>query len=375
MSEMSERARARAKAKAERLVKPNSGAIDASGWREPLGELGEVQTGPRPVSRQTFRRGGKVDGAKGAMRADRRPRKAGGSLTADSLINRDVKEANEKRVGEKHVGGMKRGGRAHKAVGGPMTPQQLLQLGQSPNGMKRGGRAHRDMGGLALPNWADAVSRKSGGKVHADEAQDRKLIHDMGCKCGKCSGGRVGRASGGGNWIAGAIKHPGALHKELHVPQGEKIPAKKLAKAANSDNPKLAKRAHLAETLKKMHKASGGSATYADTRPAGGRLARKGGGRAKKGMNVNIIIAPSQPKAAMPPPGLSPPPGVGPVGLHQAPPPMPPPGAAPPMGPPPGAMPAARKDGGRLSGRQPAYPIKDGAGGAKGRLEKIAAYG
>ncbi len=55
-------------------------------------------------------------------------------------------------------------------------------------------------------------------------------------------------------WIQGAIKHPGALHKELHVPKGEKIPASKLKKAEHSKNPKLAKRARLAETLKSFHR-------------------------------------------------------------------------------------------------------------------------
>ena len=54
-------------------------------------------------------------------------------------------------------------------------------------------------------------------------------------------------------WIQGAIKHPGALHKELGVAQGQKIPASKLNKAANSSNPTLRKRAVLAKTLKKMH--------------------------------------------------------------------------------------------------------------------------
>lgn len=54
-------------------------------------------------------------------------------------------------------------------------------------------------------------------------------------------------------WIKGAIKHPGALHKELGVPEGKKIPAKKLAKAAKSGG-KLGKRARLAKTLKKLHK-------------------------------------------------------------------------------------------------------------------------
>jgi len=54
-------------------------------------------------------------------------------------------------------------------------------------------------------------------------------------------------------WIKGAIKHPGALHKELGVPKGEKIPAKKLAKAAKAGG-KLGQRARLAETLKGFHR-------------------------------------------------------------------------------------------------------------------------
>jgi len=51
------------------------------------------------------------------------------------------------------------------------------------------------------------------------------------------------------NWISGAIKHPGALRRELNVPQGKKIPAKKLAAAAKKKG-KVGRRARLAETLK-----------------------------------------------------------------------------------------------------------------------------
>lgn len=54
-------------------------------------------------------------------------------------------------------------------------------------------------------------------------------------------------------WIQGAIKHPGALHKELGVPEGKNIPAKKL-KAAEKKGGKIGKQARLAETLKKMNK-------------------------------------------------------------------------------------------------------------------------
>ncbi len=56
------------------------------------------------------------------------------------------------------------------------------------------------------------------------------------------------------DWIKGAIKHPGALHKELNVPMGKKIPQGKIEKAEHSKNPKERKRAMLAETLKNMHK-------------------------------------------------------------------------------------------------------------------------
>ena len=60
-----------------------------------------------------------------------------------------------------------------------------------------------------------------------------------------------GVGAGQGNWIAGAIKKPGALHKDLGVPEGKKIPSKKLNAAAKGSG-KTAQRARLAKTLKKF---------------------------------------------------------------------------------------------------------------------------
>jgi hypothetical protein len=51
------------------------------------------------------------------------------------------------------------------------------------------------------------------------------------------------------NWIAGAIKHPGALKAALHVPEGKNIPEKKLDKATKAPG-KLGQRARLAKTLR-----------------------------------------------------------------------------------------------------------------------------
>lgn len=55
------------------------------------------------------------------------------------------------------------------------------------------------------------------------------------------------------NWIAGAIKKPGALRAELGAKKGEPIPAKKLAAAAKKPG-KVGARARLAETLKGFKK-------------------------------------------------------------------------------------------------------------------------
>jgi hypothetical protein len=304
--------------------------VDASGYRPPGPELGMVATGERPVSRARYRAGGSVTGAKTTMRVDRKPRAAGG-MTASQYINRDVKEANESRAGLKHDGGFASGGkvmtdgrasrmRAHKFMGGPMmgnaSPYVSQMQGASGGALSQAPPQRAVMPGQSMVRpfaGGGRIARKSGGKIHADAAEDKALIksemHKAGCTCAKCHGGKVGKAGGGA----------------------------------------------LDGTLQGM-------------RPKGGRLARKSGGKAKGAMNVNIIIAPPKPQAAMPPPGMAgPPKGI------PAPPPAamgPPAGAPPPMGPPAaGAPPMMRKSGGR------AYPLTDGSGGGKGRLEKIKAYG
>jgi hypothetical protein len=49
-------------------------------------------------------------------------------------------------------------------------------------------------------------------------------------------------------WIKGAIKHPGALHRQLGVPEGKPIPKGKLRAAAKKGGT-LGRRARVAETL------------------------------------------------------------------------------------------------------------------------------
>ena len=487
------------KAKIKRMLEDPQTPVDASGYTPPGPELGMIQTGERPVTRARFRAGGSVTGGKTAARVDRKPRASGG-MTATDFINRDVREANESRAGMKNNGGFKYGGaakdngraRAHKFMGGPMqggANPYMAQGAPMKPGYAKGGKVNpadvarwtnngplkaHEMPALHAENAenikkgyapyptvqphqrpAGSGGRKDGGKVHADAAEDKKLIksemakHEAGCKCAKCYGGRTKRAEGGKTrqisgfpdystakthnlrraWEAATVapkgsvgaKYKGAIANELldrpspKLPTGKKPddPAKwglanggRAGKAEGGGIPSTThkydesgkmippKEYHIydnhsgsvvgkAATLKGARRAADrrdtayggvkhsavpvyarGGAIPDGTRPKGGRIARAKGGKA---MNVNIIIAPPKPAMGMPPPGMAgPPKGI----------PAPPPAAAPqagapaPMAPAGGAAPMmGRKDGGRT------YPLKDGSGGGKGRLQKIKAYG
>jgi hypothetical protein len=271
MSALAEQARSKAKEKVERLTRSNTGKVDASGWREPLGEKANVQTGPRPVSRRQFRRGGKVHGEHGAMHAGRKPRASGG-MTANEYLNRNVKTANESRDGEKQDGGMKHGGacKCSKCGGGSVGRKEGGRLTDHPDVFSAAkGRSSRPAQNLAQS--AMKMTAKQGSDPYNSQPAQAKAYKSL----WSMKGGRPGRKEGG------SVSYGGSR------PEGGRIA-----------------RAH------------------------GGR-SKKG-----TTVNIIIAPGGGAPKPMMPPPGAPPPPG-GPPGMHQGmPPPMPPGGAPSPMGPP-----------------------------------------
>ena len=212
MYEMAKKAREAMRGKAKRLSGEKDSKTDSSNWTpaEPLNA--DVKTGMRPISKQGFKRGGKIAGAKAEVHAGRKPRKSGGrAITADSLINRDQKEANEGREGKKHIGGMKKGGRAEKAMGGSPTdglknsinPAAYIKNVLGPTmGMKKGGKAKKAGGGMMdrvkNPNPSPDYSPKTDPnyKPPANEGpskEEKDKLTEMTRK----AGGRTARKAGG----------------------------------------------------------------------------------------------------------------------------------------------------------------------------------
>ena len=306
MSEASKAARAAMKSKAERLVRTDpKGTVDASGYTPPDALDADVKTGMRPISPRAFRKGGKVKGAEAHHHAGRKPRKAGGrALTPDSMINRNAKEANEERAGEKHVGALKRGGKAHRRhrLNGGETINDLLNRNPPPaekevplppprpkfphdtapkenymdphelgtDQAKRGGKIHKSDGGPLNGSFYGNVLRPSkqakGGKVeHDDEAMDKALIKKM-----VKPSARTGRDMGGA--LSGLLT----------------------SEAMNGKGPASTK-ALLGELTGKKHggragRAKGGMAEeISGTRPTGGRTARAEGGATDKPVAYHVV--------------------------------------------------------------------------------------
>ena len=190
MSDMAKAARAAMKDKAKRLTSDRPlEKVESSDFTPPALLNAGAKTGMRPVSPRQYKKGGKVDGEHAKMNMGRKPRKSGGKAEmplVDRYINRDNKKANEFRDGEKHTGGMKKGGRAKKLVGGPLVgAQNMMNQAQQTAGVPGGntlyglGRSGAVQKGSLSP--ARAVGLKKGGeaKGHPDVAEDKALIRKM----------------------------------------------------------------------------------------------------------------------------------------------------------------------------------------------------
>tara|TARA_R110000822_G_scaffold143954_9_gene282520 strand:+ start:2972 stop:4429 length:1458 start_codon:yes stop_codon:yes gene_type:complete len=433
MSDVAKKARAAMKAKAQRLGADRPlEKVDSSTFTPPELLNADVKTGMRPISRRAFKKGGKVMGECAPARADRAPRKSGGkAITADSLINRNQKEANESREGIKHVGGMKKGGRANREEGGkvedydtgsrtgagavtqsrskptPPMPQRRPPPADYDTGSRTGANAvmeSRKSGGRTKKMGGGGMGPAMSGSAKMIQESDRGVPSDT-MNFTPVKSGRFAKA-------AGLKKGGSAGHEDVAADKKLiKKMVKSEARTGKTIGGAMSMFSPLAMGLNAMRgdddddkggkkhggrtkRATGGGIFSGPGYPGkvpgatGGRTAHAAGGKTKgKGKTaINIVInagksdddsmMPPNPMGApkgmpipLPPAGAGMPPGAAP------PMPMPPPGmmgaggppGTPPM--PPGGMPPmGRKAGGRT---YRSYKDMDaGAGSGMGRLEK-----
>ena len=208
MYDMAKKARSAMKAKASRLSSADpKQKVDSSTWTPPEALNTEAKTGLRPISRRGFKSGGSVKGEKAKCNMGRAPRKSGGEAGkyAIAKINRNVKEANEERPGVKHVGGMKKGGRAAKQNGGntsnmildsrapemtpenmPMTPEQERRMRAIMEGQAAADRAYEDK--MRARQDFKTTGRKAGGRTKKMEGGAMAGAADMMSKAQKTAG-------------------------------------------------------------------------------------------------------------------------------------------------------------------------------------------
>ena len=378
MSEMAKQARAAMKAKAKSLTTADPHQkVDSSTWTPPDALNADIKTGMRPISRRAFKSGGKVKGAAAAANMGKSVRSGNKPMTADSMVNKDMKEANQERAGIKHIGALKSGGRAKKFLGGPMMGGAMMNPmanALSGNGEKDGnmpmapgmaGGPNVDPGSLYGGKIGGSPYKKGGKVAHEDVAADKALIKKM-----------VKPSARTKKEIGGALAPFSPLAMGLNALRGDDDDEKK-----NSGG--------------RAKRATGGGIFSGPGYPGkvpgvvpGGRDAHARGGKTRGKSKININIMAGKPAGmgdmmgsgmggpTLPPPGMDGAPAGGrpvpvppaPGGGAPAPAPMPipypvPMGGA--GGPPP---PMARKAGGRT---YRSYKDMDaGAGSGLGRLEK-----
>lgn len=403
--------------KISRMIAPLKGSVDASGWEAYDLLNADAKTGMRPVSRRAYKKGGKVEAKpEGKMcggRADRKKRQSGGkAITANSLVNRNVKEANQERDGIKHVGGMKKGGKVSKEA----WEHSKADLKQD----KKLAKKH----GMSMAAW----EKSKADKKHDAQQSPKGLKH--GGRSGKADGGLTAKEAAA--VLGGRDPYAESTMVETIPPKPRPKPAvtptirramdtakrrlsvdpyedRPLVEPAYNKGGKVDHDAHTAighavGAAMKAYLAHEGGEGERKARKAGGRIGKAAGGGFGEDMNnpkaksdkpskggkvpvINITIN-SEPKApAMPIPGAPMPPPLPPgMPLPVGGAPMPPGGPAGAVGGPPpdlgaliGAMgangpagpmpPMPRRDGGRTN------PMTAGAGSGEGRLQKKEWYG
>lgn len=144
---------------------------------------------------------------------------------------------------EEGDGGHKKGGRVKRAGGGKIDGKKAHHHLGRP-GRKRGGGVGADARPLT------EASRLEQPKMKSKDDQPEEDIRSPRASGGGC-GGEMKKGGRTKDFHPGGEK--GKLHREMGIPEGEKIGAARLAQAARSSDPEKRRDAIRAQTMAKWH--------------------------------------------------------------------------------------------------------------------------
>lgn len=296
MSELSKKSRAAMRAKANRMGAGGSGRdpshkVDASGWMPPEPLNTTAKTGARPVRARIYKSGGKVQGDRGPLRADRKRRASGGSV--NDYINRDGVAANAK-LGKPHVGAYAKGGSTY-ASQDDKPNLRLVKTHAGENGHSTKVYKDKDYGEYRVKHYVNG-EHQSKADYHTDDLDDAHSTAQAMMREKRAKGGRAGRDMGGminpidqaNGALQAAANRSGVAPARMSSAPGKtglsrQVGLKTGGKAKHSDA------AEDKAMIKKMVKPSalerkdGGKASgtyFGGTRPTGGRMPHAKGGAA-----------------------------------------------------------------------------------------------
>ena len=296
MSELSKKSRAAMRAKANRMGAGGSGRdpshkVDASGWMPPEPLNTTAKTGARPVRARIYKSGGKVQGDRGPLRADRKRRASGGSV--NDYINRDGVAANAK-LGKPHVGAFAKGGSTY-ASQDDKPNLRLVKTHAGENGHSTKVYKDKDYGEYRVKHYVNG-EHQSKADYHTDDLDDAHSTAQAMMREKRAKGGRAHRDMGGmtnpidqaNGALQAAANRSGVAPARMSSAPGKtglsrQVGLKSGGKAKHSDA------AEDKAMIKKMVKPSalerkdGGKASgtyFGGTRPTGGRMPHAKGGAA-----------------------------------------------------------------------------------------------
>jgi hypothetical protein len=164
----------------------------------------------------------------------------------------------------------------HRDAGPDEYGDGLAAKGPKAKPMAKGGPVKKQIGGGVQPPAAPggagianllsnpiarAAAQQTAGALAARQGAAPAMVAPMGTAMRPAMSPAIAPAGGpggmakGGKFIQGMHLKKGALHRQLNVPEDQKIPAAKMAAAASGKYGALAeKRAHTAKTLKSFGK-------------------------------------------------------------------------------------------------------------------------